>query len=65
MSFASRSLPPESEDPPPSRRDLLVMEREALIPLIRPRMRTERQLRIRRRIALLTEQLMQEETGHG
>ncbi|PKR90893.1 hypothetical protein CXZ10_05980 [Pleomorphomonas diazotrophica] len=65
MSFASRSLPPESEDPPPSRRDLLLMEREALIPLIRPRMRTERQLRIRRRIALLTKQLMQEETRHG
>lgn len=65
MSFASRSLPPESEDPPPSRRDLLLMERDLLIRQVRPRVRSDRQERIRRRIADLTQAIMTEETRYG
>jgi hypothetical protein len=41
------------------------MERAALIPLVHPRMRSDRQERIRRRIAILTKAIMIEETGHG
>lgn len=65
MSFASRSLPPESEDPPPARRDLLQMERDLLLRQVRPRVRSLHQERIRRRIAELTTAIMEEETGHG
>lgn len=65
MSFASRSLPPEAEDPPPSRRDLLLMERDTLILKILPRVRSDRQERIRRRIASLTQAIMTEEMDHG
>jgi hypothetical protein len=63
MSFVSRSLPPESEDPPPSRRDLLQMERDLLLRKVRPRVRSLNQERIRRRIAELTTAIMTEETG--
>ena len=63
MSFASRSLPPEAEDPPPSRRDLLQMERDMLLRKVRPRVRSLNQERIRRRIAELTTAIMTEETG--
>ena len=65
MSFASRSLPPEPEDPPPTRRDLHLMERELLLRKVRPRVRSMHQERIRRRIVELTTAIMQEETGHG
>lgn len=61
VTFASRSLPPEAEDPPPTRRDLLHQEREALIRQIRPRVRSLHQDRIRRRIAAITTAIMQEE----
>ncbi|PIO98610.1 hypothetical protein [Pleomorphomonas carboxyditropha] len=65
MSFASRSLPPEAEDPPPTRRDLLLMERDTLLRQVRPRVRSHDQERIRRRIADLTRAIMTEETEHG
>lgn len=61
MTFIARSLPPEAEDSPPTRRDLLRLEREALIQQVRPRMRSQRQERIRRRIADLTQAIMKEE----
>lgn len=62
MSFASRSLPPETEDPPPAQRDLLLMERDLLLRKVRPRVRSHHQERIRRRIADLTLAIMTEET---
>lgn len=65
MTFASRSLPPEAEDPPPTRRDLLRLERDMLLRQVRPRVRSDRQERIRRRIADITKAIMTEETGHG
>ena len=65
VTFIIRSLPPEAEDPPPTRRDLLHQEREALIRQIRPRVRSLHQDRIRRRIAAITTAIMQEERGHG
>lgn len=65
MSFASRSLPREAEDPPPSRRDTLRMERDTLLKQVRPRVRSDRQERIRRRIADITRAIMTEETDHG
>lgn len=65
MTFVARSLPPEAEDPPPTRRDLLRAEREALIRQIRPRIRSDRQELIRRRIAAITTAIMQEERGYG
>lgn len=65
MSFTSRSLPPEAEDPPPTRRDLLRRERDMLLRQVRPRVRSDRQERIRRRIADITKAIMTEETEHG
>lgn len=65
MTFVSRSLPPEAEDPPPTRRDLLAMGRDTLLRQVRPRVRSDRQERIRRRIADLTQAIITEETEHG
>lgn len=65
MSFASRSLPRESEDPPPSRRDLLQMERDVLLGQVRPRVRSLHQERIRRQIVALTTEIFKEETGQN
>lgn len=61
MTFAAHALPPEAEDPPPTRRDLLRDEREALIAQVRPRIRSNRQERIRRRIAEVTMAMIREE----
>ena len=65
MSFANHSLPPEAEDPPPTRRDILRMERDMLLRQVRPRVRSDRQERIRRRIADITKAIITEETEHG
>lgn len=65
MSFANHSLPPEAEDPPPTRRDLLKLERDMLLRQVRPRVRSDRQERIRRRIADITLAIITEETEHG
>jgi hypothetical protein len=65
MSFANHSLPPEAEDPPPTRRDILRMERDTLLKQVRPRVRSDRQERIRRRIADITRAIMTEETDNG
>jgi hypothetical protein len=65
MTFANHSVPPEAEDPPPTRRDLLAMERDMLLRQVRPRVRSDRQERIRRRIADITKAIMTEETEHG
>lgn len=58
MSFASRSLPPEPDDPPPTRLQERTREREALLGQVRSRVRTLRQARIRERIAGLTRQIL-------
>lgn len=47
MSFVSRSLPPEAEDPPPS-------ELEQLVARVRRGIRSQHQQRILRRIAEIT-----------
>jgi hypothetical protein len=65
VTFVSYSLPPEAEDPPPTRRDLLRLERDVLLRQVRPRVRSNRQERIRRRIADITRAIILEETGHG
>ena len=58
MSWISRSLPPEPEDPPPTEIETLAAERAALQRQIRPRIRTARQVRIRERIAVITRQIL-------
>lgn len=61
MTFASRSVPPEADDPPPApvaEIDRIAAERAALLEQIRPRIRTARQARIRSRIADLTRQML-------
>lgn len=60
MSWISRSLPPEADDPPPAPVeapvpvDPIEAERAELREKVRPRLRTARQVRIRERIAELT-----------
>lgn len=63
MSFVSRSLPPEPDDPPPTELESLAAERAALLRQIRPRIRTARQVRIRERIAGLTRKILTLSTG--
>lgn len=66
MSFVSRSLPPEADDPPPvgpTEMESLAAERAALLRQIRPRLRTRRQMRIRERIAGLTRKILTLSTG--
>ena len=61
MSFVSRSVPPEADDPPPApvaEIERLAAERAQLIAQIRPRIRTARQVRIRSRIAEITRQML-------
>ena len=58
MTFVSRSLPPEPDDPPPTRLQELTWERAALLGQVRPRVRSLRQERIRERIAGLTRQIL-------
>lgn len=71
MTWISHSLPPEAEDPPPalpappSRLDELRAARAALLQSVRPRIRSERQERIRRRIVDLTLKILVEETSHA
>ncbi len=63
MGWIERSLPPEADDPPPApveapdalpSVDPIEAERAELRELIRPRLRTTRQVRIRERITALT-----------
>ena len=67
MSFVARSCPPDSEPwpgsgaddpPPPGRLARLATERAMLLTLVRPRVRSDRQERIRRRITELTRQIL-------
>lgn len=61
MTFANCSLPPEADDPPPEppcEADRLVRERDRLLGLVRPRVRSQRQDRIRRRITEITTHLL-------
>lgn len=67
MSFVAHSCPPESEpwpgsgadEPaPPGRLARLAAERATLLALVRPRVRSDRQERIRRRITDLTRQIL-------
>lgn len=63
MSFVARSCPPDTEpwadDPAPAGPlGRLAAERATLIALVRPRVRSARQERIRRRIAELTRQIL-------
>lgn len=61
MTWIARSLPPEPDLPPPDpppRIELLAAERNRLIEQLRPRIRSNRQERIRRRIAEITLQIL-------
>lgn len=59
---AEPDLPPPDPPPAPSRRDALAAERATLLTLLRPRVRSERQERIRRRITAITRDLLLLET---
>lgn len=58
MTFATRSIPREADDPPPDRRQVLEWERQSLLAQVRPRIRSARQELIRRRITELTTEIL-------
>jgi len=58
MSFASRSLPPEAEDPPPTALESLAAERASLLGRVRRGIRSRHQERILRRIAEITRAML-------
>jgi hypothetical protein len=63
MSFVTRSLPPEADDPPlapPTALQDLAAERDRLRSLVRRGIRTRHQVRILRQIAEITRQILSE-----
>lgn len=61
MTFVSRSVPREADDPPPAlptEIETLAAERAALLVKVRPRVRSLRQERIRERITDITRQIL-------
>lgn len=63
MSFITRSLPPEADDPPPApptELESLAAERLALLARVRRGIRSHHQERILRRIAEITRQILSE-----
>ena len=66
MSWISRSVPPEADDPPPTlptEIERLAAERTALVARVRRGIRSRHQERILRRISEITRLILQQHTG--